>query len=114
MIIKKTEQSITLNGLREMVVEAKRYIIPRVLVGTKTEVPEKELYEMLDVIEYQVKERRLKMKFFATTIVPTTYPLTTPVTLNLLYTKFIDEDNACMNFLIKQMKYELRTIYIVD
>lgn len=113
MIIKKTEQSITLNGLREIVEDARRYITPRVLVGTKNEIPEKELYEMVDEVEMQVKEQGLNMKFFATTIIPTTPPLK-PITINLLYIKFINDENACMNFLIKQAKYGLRTIYIAD
>lgn len=80
------------------------------IVGTRDNVSEEEVYRLLPIIEPELRKRN--MKFAATGII---IPRTVKVEMiNVLFAEYLDEDNALMNFLIKQKKYFLTKVYIIN
>lgn len=112
MILKQEEiKGLNINTLREKVAEAEKELGRKVtvIVGTKENVTDEMLHELLPMVELQVKKRN--MKFAATQVGALGAGF---VTLNILFAEYLYDDNACANFLIKQVKYSLTKINFVD
>lgn len=113
MIIKEYDLKCapTSDILRKQVKEAEKELGRRitVIVGTKDELKDEAMHEMLPMVEKEIRKNH--MKFAATTVLA---PGEGAITLNILLAEYLHEDNACANFLIKQAKYKLTKINLVD
>lgn len=113
MIIKEYDLKCapTSDILRKQVKEAEKELGRRitVIVGTKDELKDEAMHEMLPMVEKEIRKNH--MKFAATTVLA---PGAGAITLNILLAEYLHEDNACANFLIKQAKYKLTKINLVD
>lgn len=105
------KSGITPQVLREEVEEAEKKLGRKitVIVGTNEKVSDEEMHKLLPSLEEEVKNHH--MKFAALTVVVPGVGMTT---LNILLAEYLYEDNACMNFLLKQAKYKLTKINLVD
>lgn len=103
--------NLTIPKLRELVKSAENKFGRKitVIVGTKEEVSDQKMHELLPFVEEKV--RKHKMKFAATTVI---MPGIGAVTLNILFAEYLHDENACANFLVKQKKYGLIKVNLVD
>lgn len=102
---------LTPQVLREQVEAAEKKTGRKVtvIVGTNESVSDEKLHELLPDAEKEI--RKHNMKFAALTF---GIPRVGMATLNILLTEYLYEDNACKNFLIKQAKYGLTKVNLVD
>lgn len=103
---------LTVDGLREQVKDAERVLGRKVtaIVGTQEGVSDVVLHELLPIVEKAMNEH--KMKFAAGSFVnPQNGSM---ITLNVLLAENLDDDNACENFLVKQVKYKCTKVNLVD
>lgn len=111
IIHEENVEKLTTQKLREMVKSAENKLGRKitVIVGTNENVSDEKMHKFLPIVEKEVKKK--KMKFAATTII---MPGTGAVTLNILFAEYLHDENACANFLIKQKKYGLTKVNLVD
>lgn len=113
---KALKKGLTVDMLREQVKEAESIFGQNgrkvtAIVGTKDSVSDEVLHMLLPEAEKAMK--KFGMKFAAGSFVN---PKKNGklITLNVLRAEYLEDDNACQNFLIKQVKYGLTKVNIVD
>lgn len=111
IILEEKAQIISAEGLRKKVKEAEKILGRKitVIVGTNESVDDKTLHKYLADAERIVREHN--MKFAALSMGDLEKGL---FTLNILFAEYLDDNNACANFLIKQVKYNLTKVNLVD
>lgn len=112
---KVLKKGLTVDVLREQVKECEHAFEKNgrkvtAIVGTKGSVSDEVLHKLLPEAERAMK--KFGMKFAAGSFInPGNGRL---ITLNVLMAQYLDDDNACQNFLIKQRKYGLTKVNIID
>lgn len=102
----------SLDELRKMIRDAEKRHNVKVhyLVGTKEDVTEEEAYLAIPLFEPELRNRNMKYAAVGA-IIPGIFKTQM---INILFAEYLDEDNALMNFLIKQKKYSLTKVFIME